>query len=95
MITAAQAKEKTKERLRVLAEEFIINYIGIPIQNAIDKGKFFTRVPLEGKLISEVDSEALGEVVVKILEEQGFEAEHVFIDNHQCHENYILIKWEN
>lgn len=95
MMTAAQAKEKTKERLRVLAEEFILNYTGIPIQNAIDNGRFFTKVPFDGKSCSDANIEALGEKVVELLEENGFEAEHVYYDGPNGYDNYILIKWEN
>ena len=72
MITAAQAREKTKERLRVLAEEFILNYTGLPIQNAIDNGRFFTKVPFDGKSCSDANTEVLGEKVVELLEEKGF-----------------------
>ena len=95
MITAAQAKEKTKERIRTLAEEFVINFVGMPIQNAIDKGKFFTQVTLAGKDIDGVDNKVLGSEVVKILEESGFKAEHILIDNHRDSANYITIKWED
>ena len=91
MITAEQAKEKTKERLRVIAEEFILNKTGIPMQAAIDNGRFFCKVDFSGV----PNPEATGEEVVKILEKNGYEAEHVFIETHQCNENYILIKWEN
>ena len=94
MITAAQAKEKTKERIRTLAREFILNFVGMPIQNAINKGRFFTKVVLEGKDISEVDKKVLGEEVVTILSESGFKAEHVFTEG-PCAENYISIKWED
>ena len=94
MITAEQAKEKTKERIRVLAEEFIINYVGMLIQTAIDKGKFFTKVSLEGTDIAEVDLAVLGEEVVKLLKERGYEAEHVY-DGPHGHDNHITIKWED
>ena len=95
MMTAAQAREKTKERLRVLAEEFILNYAGLPIQNAIDNGRFFTKVPFDGKSCSDANTEVLGEKVVELLEEKGFEAEHVYYDGPNGYDNYILIKWEN
>ena len=95
MITAAQAREKTKERIRMLAQEFILNFTGMPIQNAINKGRFFTEVPLEGKDYAEVNMEVLGAEVVKLLEEQGFEAEHIYIDNQHDRANYISIKWED
>lgn len=95
MITAAQAKEKTKERLRVLAEEFIINYTGIPIQNAIDNGRFHTKVSFDGKHCSDSNIEALGAEVVKQLLEKGFEAEHIYYDGPNGYDNSIFIKWEN
>ena len=95
MITAAQAKEKTKERLRVMADEFIINYTSIPIQKAIDNGRFFTKVSFDGKCCPDADAKALGEEVVKLLEEHGFEAEHFFINDQRDSANYIIIKWEN
>lgn len=93
MITAAQAREETKERLRVLAQEFIVNNVGIPVQNAIDKGKFFTTVPFDGKKNSEANTEALGKVVVSQLQDQGYIAEHVYYDGPNGYDNYILIKW--
>jgi hypothetical protein len=79
----------------MLAEEFIINHTGIPIQSAIDNGRFHTTVSLEGKFCSESNVEALGEAVVELLEEKGFEAEHVYYDGPNGYDNYILIKWEN
>lgn len=94
MITAAQAKEQTKERIRTLAQEFVTNFVGMPIQNAINKGRFFTKVALAGKDVSEVDTKVLGEEVVKILSESGFKAEHVFTEGPRA-ENYIRIKWED
>ena len=95
MITAAQAKEKTKERLRVIAEEFVLNYTGIPIQNAIDNGRFRTEVSFDGEFCHDTNIVALGEKVVELLEEQGFKAEHVYYDGPNGYDNYILIKWED
>ncbi len=93
MMTAAQARTATVDRLAVMAKEFIINYTGIAIQNAIDKGKFVTTVPFDGKMPSEANTEALGKEVVSQLKEQGFEAEHVYYDGPNGYDNYILIKW--
>ena len=39
MFTAAEAKEKSLERLRIIAQEFIINNTGMPIQEAINMAK--------------------------------------------------------
>lgn len=90
MMTAEQAKEKTKERIRVIAEEFILNNTGVPIQNAIDNGHFFTHVSFKGV----PNPEAVGPMVVELLEQYGFEAEHVYYDGPNSYDNYITIKWE-
>ncbi len=89
MMTAEQAKEKTKERLRVLAEEFILNKIGIPMQAAIDSGRFFCVVSFDGV----PNPKVTGPEVVKILEKNGYKAEHIFIENQRDRENSIRIKW--
>ena len=88
MMTAAQAKEKTKERLRVLAEEFILNNVGIPLQDAIDAGEFLCSVLFVG-------NEKLGAEVVSKLQDQGYVAKHVYYDNTNGYANYISIEWEN
>lgn len=90
MMTATQAKEKTKERLRVIAEEFITNNVGVPIQEAIDNGRFFCTVSFKGV----PDPEQTGEEVVRLLKLLDYEAEHVYYDGPNGYENYILIKWE-
>ena len=90
MITAHEAREKTKERLRVIAEEFIVNNTGVPIQEAIDNGKFLCTVSFEGV----PNPEPTGEEVVRLLEERGFKAEHIYYDQ-ISYDNYILIKWED
>lgn len=86
MMTAEQAKVKTQARLKVIAEEFILNNVGVPLQDAIDAGRFHCTVSFE-------DSEKTGEEVVRQLKEQGYEAEHVYYDGPNGYENYILIKW--
>ena len=90
MLTATQAKQATLERLTTIAKEFIINDIGVPIQQAIDNGRFFAQVSFE----KVPNPERTGAEVVRLLEEQGFQAEHVYYDGPGCYDNYILIKWE-
>lgn len=95
MMTAEQVKEKTKERIRVLASEFILNNCGIPIQRAIDKGNFFASVPFDGKIVADANIELLGKEVVSQLQAKGFVAKHVYYDGPNGYDNYILIKWED
>lgn len=90
MFTAKEARAATNARLTVLAKEFIINNTGIPIQDAIDNGQFQATVSFAGV----PSPKKVGAEVVRQLEEQGFEAEHVYYDNVNGYENYILIKWE-
>ena len=47
------------------------------------------------EFINNVKEKALGEEVIKLLEEHGFEAEHFFINDQRDNANYIIIKWEN
>ena len=90
MITAAQAKVKTQERLKRIAEEFILNNVGMVLQEAIDAGKFHCKVAFEGP-----SPEHTGAEVVKLLEAQGYEAEHAYYDGPNGFANYICIKWED
>ena len=88
MISAAQAKEKTKERITKIAKEFIINCAEPAIDEAIKKGKFRATPSFEGV----VNPEITGEEVVRILTcDHGYEAKHVLND----HANYIRIEWGN
>ena len=91
MISAKEARAATNDRLVVMAKEFIINNTGIPIQDAINNGHFHTTVSFDGV----PNPEKVGAEVVRQLEEQGFEAEHVYYDQLGSYENYILIKWED
>lgn len=91
MMTAAQAKVKTQERLRVIADEFITNNVGVPLQEAIDSGRFYCTVAFEGV----PSPEKTGVEVVRLLEERGYEAEHVYYDGPNGYDNYIIIKWED
>lgn len=86
MMTAEQAKVKTQERIKVLAAEFILNNVGVPLQDAIDSGEFRCSVYFEG-------NEKLGAEVVSQLQDQGYVAEHVYYDNINGYANYISIKW--
>ena len=89
MMTAEQAKIKTRARLKVIAEEFILNNVGVPLQDAIDAGRFHCTVSFEGV----PSPEKTGEEVVRQLKEQGYEAEHVYYDGPNGYDNYIMIKW--
>lgn len=89
MITAKEALAATNDRLVVMAKEFIINNVGMPIREAINTGRFHTTVSFEGV----PSPEKTGAEVVRQLKEQGFEAEHVYYDNVNGYDNYIVIKW--
>lgn len=89
MITANEARVATIDRLAVMAKEFIINNVGMPIQDAINNGHFHATVSFEGV----PNPVKTGEEVVRQLEEQGYEAEHVYYDGPNGYDNYILIKW--
>lgn len=89
MMTAKEARAATNDRLVVMAKEFIINNVGLPIQDAINNGHFHTTVSFEG--VSNL--EKTGVEVVRQLTEQGYEAEHVYYDGPNGYDNYILIKW--
>lgn len=89
MITAKEALAATNDRLVIMAKEFIINNVGVPIREAINNGRFHTTVSFEGV----PSPEKTGAEVVRQLKEQGFEAEHVYFDNVNGYDNYILIKW--
>lgn len=92
MITAAQAKEKTNERITQIAQEFIINEVSIAISEAIRGGYFFATVSFEGV----VNPEKTGPEVVKLLEADGYIAEHVYREDYgKAFDNYISIEWED
>lgn len=91
MMTAKEARAATNDRLVVMAKEFIINNAGMPIQDAANNGQFYTTVSFVGV----PNPEKLGAEVVRQLEEQGFEAEHVYYDATNGYDDYILIKWED
>jgi hypothetical protein len=90
MMSAAQAREKTMEKITQIAKEFIINCAEPAIDEAVAEGKFKATPSFEGV----PNPKILGAEVVKLLEEQGFEAEHICYDNINGYANYILIKWE-
>lgn len=89
MITAAQAKQKTMEKVTQIAKEFILNCVEPAIEEAIAEGRFKATPSFDGV----PNPEITGAEVVKLLEEQGFEAEHVCYDNLNGCANYIRIKW--
>ncbi len=91
MITAAQAREATKERLTKLAQEFIINEVAQAVQEAIDAGRFFVNVPLDNI----PNAEAVGEEAERLLvANYGFDAKFNYYGGSPRPEQYIFIKWE-
>ena len=86
MISAAQAKEKTKERITQVAKEFITNEVERAVDTAIGFGRFHCTVNLKGVPSPKVT----GAEIVSQLQALGFEAEHAF-----DHDGYIDIKWED
>lgn len=88
MITAAQAREKTKEKLQQLAKEYILNIVEPAIEEATRFGRFIAVTEYEGTKHS-------GAEVVGILEERGFYAEHFLYDGPNGYDNHITIKWED
>lgn len=88
MITAAQAKEKTREKLQQLAKEYILNTVEPAIDEAIRLGRFVAVTKYDG-------TKSLGAEVVTILEEQGFYAEHFLYDGPDGYDNHITVKWED
>ena len=96
MISAAQAREKTNERLNQIAKEFITNYAERVIDMAIGKGNFMAAVCLDD-VTKGVPTESvvnIGKEVVRILKSDlGFEAEHTYREGDRDRVNTILIKW--
>lgn len=90
MMTAEQARIATKERITVIAKEFILNNVGPAIQEAIDGGHFFATVCFEGV----PNPEETGAEVLKLLEVDGYRAKHVYCDTIR-YENYISLDWED
>ena len=94
MITAEQAKQQTKEKVTQLASEFITNSVEPAIQNAINGGWKFANVGL-GTLDKVNNPAAVGAEVVRLLEDQGFAAEHHYAEHYNNTDNYISLNWEN
>lgn len=88
MITAAQAKEKTREKLQQLAKEYIINVVEPAIDEATKLGRFTVATKYEG-------TKSSGAEVVKILEERGFWVDHFLYDGPNGYDNHITVKWED
>lgn len=87
-MNATAARAATKVQITKIAKEFITNNTGIPIQDAINDGYFSTTVSFDGV----PNPEKIGIEVVKQLELQGYEAQHVYDPTYN--ENYIVISWE-
>lgn len=89
MITAAQAKEQTMERISIVAKEFIINEVSQAVKKAINFGRFSCTINLKGV----PNPSVVGAEVVTQLQELGFIATHIncALDT----EGYIDIKWGN
>lgn len=88
MITAAQAKEKTREKLQQLAKEYILNTVEPAIDEATKLGRFVAVTKYDGTKNS-------GAEVVKLLEERGFYADHFIYDGPNGYDNQITVKWED
>ena len=91
MMTAAQARQATLEKINQIAKEFIINNVGQAVYEATIEGEFHTKVPFDGV----PNLKQTGAEVVKLLQEQGYEAEHSYYDGPNGYANYICIKWED
>ena len=96
MISAAQAREQTMERLTQIAKEFITNSVEPIIDEAIGKGKFRAAVSLDD-VTTGMPTETIvniGKEVVRILTcDYGFEAEHIYRDGPCDRANNFLIRW--
>lgn len=90
MITADELRKTSLHQITVIAKEFIINTVEPSIRAAASKGRFFDTVSFEGV----PERTATAKEVVRILETQGFLAEHVYYDGPNGYDNYILVKWE-
>lgn len=90
MITADELRKTSLHQITVIAKEFIINTVEPSIRAAASKGRFFDTVSFEGV----PERTATAKEVVRILETQGFSAEHVYYDGPNGYDNYILVKWE-
>jgi hypothetical protein len=96
MITAAQAREQTMERITQIAKEFITNSVESIIDEAIGKGKFRTAASFDGVIVNAPTETIvnIGKEVVRILTcDYGFEAEHIYRDGPSDRANYFLIRW--
>lgn len=80
MISAAQAKEKTKERITQIAKEFIINDVEMAVDEAIGFGQFSCTV-------RHAHTIPFQEAVAELLEKEGF----TVIPG----EGYYDISWED
>lgn len=79
MITATQAKEKTKERITQAAKEFLINEVERAVDTAIGFGQFSCTV-------KHTHTVPFQEAVIELLEKKGFTV--------IAEEGYYDINWE-
>ena len=91
MMTAAQAKEETMKIVAQAAAEFILNTADSAVSEATLEGRFHTKVPFDVT----ISPKQTGAEVVRLLEVQGYEAEHVYYDGPNGYVNCICIKWED
>lgn len=89
MITAAQIKQRTLEKVTQIAEEWITNCAEPAIAESSASGRFHATPSFEGVPSHEFSAPE----AVRLLEERGFEAEHVYYDGPNGYDNYIIIKW--
>lgn len=80
MITAAQAKEKTKERITQVAKEFITNEVEMAVDAAIGFGQFSCTV-------NHTHTIPFQKAVAELLEKEGFTV--------ITEEGYYDIDWED
>lgn len=80
MLTAAQAREKTKERITQAAKEFLINEVEKAVDKAIGFGQFSC-------IVKHTHTVPFQEAVVELLEKEGF--------NVIAEEGYYDIDWED
>ena len=79
MMTAVQAKEKTKERITQVAKEFITNEVERAVDAAIGFGQFSCTV-------NHTHNVPFQEAVIELLEKEGFTV--------IAEEGYYDIDWE-
>lgn len=89
-MTAKEAKEKTMYKINQVAREFLINKADPVIEEACLRGRFCCTVDFD----KEISPEVTGPEVVRLLQQKGFKADHVYYDGPNGYENSIVINWE-